>query len=90
VLDPEAFATWGSIGRLGGNDFEAPVFGHHAELRELYEKLAGTGPVWVRLCGSGSAIAAVYKKEGERDEAAQRLGTKQQALIKTATVDRPR
>jgi 4-diphosphocytidyl-2-C-methyl-D-erythritol kinase len=85
ALDADALATWGSIGRLGGNDFEAPVFAKHAELRELYERLAATGPVWVRLCGSGSAVAAVYKKERERDDAAQQLGEKQQRLIKTST-----
>jgi 4-diphosphocytidyl-2C-methyl-D-erythritol kinase len=39
----------------------------------------------VRLCGSGSAVAAVYKKESERDDAVQRLGDKQQRLIKTVT-----
>jgi len=85
VLDAEALATWGSIGRLGGNDFESPVFGKHPELRALYEKLARTGPVWVRLCGSGSAVAAVYKKERERDDAATRLGEKQSPLIRTTT-----
>lgn len=89
ALDAEAFATWGSIGRLGGNDFEAPVFGKHPELRALYERMAGTGPIWVRLCGSGSAVAAAYKKERERDEAAQRLGEKTQALLRTATRDQP-
>lgn len=89
VLEPDAFATWGSIGRLGGNDFETPVFGHHPELRELYERLAGTGPIWVRMSGSGSAVAAIYKKEGERDEAAARLGTKGQALIRTMTRSSP-
>jgi 4-diphosphocytidyl-2C-methyl-D-erythritol kinase len=47
--------------------------------------MAQTGPVWVRLCGSGSAIAAVYKKEGERDDAVQRLGEKHQRLINTVT-----
>lgn len=85
AFDSEAFATWGSIGRLGGNDFEQPVFGRHPELRALYERVAGTGPVWVRLCGSGSAVAAVYKKESERDEAMQRLGQHQQRLIATKT-----
>ena len=85
VLDAEALATWGSIGRLGGNDFESPVFGKHPELRALYEKLAATGPVWVRLCGSGSAVAAVYKKESERDDAALVLGGRDQQIIKTAT-----
>lgn len=85
VLDAEAFATWGSIGRLGGNDFESPVFGKHPELRALYERMAGTGPIWVRLCGSGGAVAAAYKKERERDAAAERLGAEGQRLIKTMT-----
>ncbi len=85
ALDADAFATWGSIGRLGGNDFESPVFAQHPELRALYERLAGTGPVWVRLCGSGSAVAAVYKKERERDEAALVLGERDQRIIKTTT-----
>jgi 4-diphosphocytidyl-2-C-methyl-D-erythritol kinase len=85
VLDADALATWGSIGRLGGNDFESPVFGKHPGLRALYERMAATGPVWVRLCGSGSAVAAVYKKERERDDAALQLGEKDQRLIKTAT-----
>lgn len=85
MLDPDAWRTWGSIGRLGGNDLEATVFGKHPELRTLYERVAETGPVWVRLCGSGSAVAAVYKKESERDDAVQRLGDKQQRLITTVT-----
>ncbi len=85
TLDADALSTWGSIGRLGGNDFETVVFGKHPELRALYERVAQTGPIWVRLCGSGSAVAAVYKKERERDDAMQRLGEKQQRLIKTTT-----
>ncbi len=85
TLDAEALATWGSIGRLGGNDFEAIVFAKHPDVRTLYERMAETGPIWVRLCGSGSAIAAVYKKESERDDAVQRLGEKRQRLIKTTT-----
>jgi 4-diphosphocytidyl-2-C-methyl-D-erythritol kinase len=89
MLDAEALSTWGSIGRLGGNDFESVVFGKHPELRTLYERVAQTGPVWVRLCGSGSAVAAVYKKERERDDAVQRLGEKNQRLIATVTRAEP-
>jgi len=85
TLDADALATWGSIGRLGGNDFEGIVFAKHPDVRTLYERMAETGPIWVRLCGSGSAIAAVYKKESERDDAVQRLGEKRQRLIKTTT-----
>ena len=80
-----AFTGWGSIGRLGGNDFEIPVFGKHPPLRALYERLAGTHPNWVRLCGSGSAVTAVYANEALRDDAALLLGEKRQRLIKTTT-----
>lgn len=85
VLDPEAFATWGSIGRLGGNDFEVPVFGRYPELRALYERLARSAPLWVRLCGSGSAVAAIYKSERDRDDAAQALGARHGTPISTTT-----
>ena len=61
------------------------VFGKHAALRTLFERMAGTNPFWVRLCGSGSAVAAVYANERLRDDAAMMLGEKQQRLIKTAT-----
>jgi len=88
-LDADALSTWGSIGRLGGNDFETVVFGKRPELRSVYQRVAETGPVWVRLCGSGSAVAAVYRKERERDDAVQRLGSTQQRLIATATRAEP-
>jgi len=89
VLDADALSTWGSIGRLGGNDFESVVFGKRPELRSLYERVAETGPIWVRLCGSGSAVAAVYKKEAERENAVQRLGQKPQIVIRTSTRQAP-
>lgn len=85
MLDAAALASWGSVGRLGGNDFEVPVFGKHPELRALYERLAQTRPLWVRLCGSGSSVAAVYRSERDRDEAAQQSGGKDRNLIQTAT-----
>ncbi|HYK82216.1 MAG TPA: 4-(cytidine 5'-diphospho)-2-C-methyl-D-erythritol kinase [Gemmatimonadales bacterium] len=85
VLDAAAFTTWGNIGRLGANDFELPVFGRHAALRGLFERVAATHPLWVRLCGSGSAVAAVYATERLRDDATLQLGETQQRLIRTAT-----
>ena len=85
VLETDAFAGWGSVGRLGGNDFELAVFGRQPALRALFERLAGTHPYWVRLCGSGSAVAAVYASERLRDDAAQIVGEKQQRLIRTST-----
>ncbi len=85
LLDAPALASWGSVGRLGGNDFDAPVFGKHPELRAVYERVAQTGPLWVRLCGSGSAVAAVYKNPRERDDATHALGRKDVTVITTNT-----
>jgi 4-diphosphocytidyl-2-C-methyl-D-erythritol kinase len=86
LLDGEAFSGWGSVGRLGGNDFELPVFGKHPDIRTLFERLAGTRPLWVRLCGSGSAIAAVYKRARDRDEAVAVVDRKTVTPITTTTL----
>lgn len=86
VLDADALGSWGSVGRLGGNDFEAVVFARHREVRDTFERLAATRPFWVRMCGSGSAVAAVYKTERDRDDAAARLGERHHQLIRTATL----
>ena len=89
VLDVGAFDTWGSIGRLSGNDFEAAIFGKEPRVRELFERVAGTRPLLVRMSGSGSAIVAVYKNERELDDAAAMVGERGQKLIKTMSRSRP-
>ncbi|HKE89474.1 MAG TPA: 4-(cytidine 5'-diphospho)-2-C-methyl-D-erythritol kinase [Gemmatimonadales bacterium] len=85
VLDAEALGTWGSIGRLGGNDFEVPVFSRHPTLRAVFERLAQTAPLWVRLCGSGAAVGAVYRTARDRDDAALTLDAKLAKPIATTT-----
>jgi len=76
ALDLEALRTWGGIGRLSGNDFESPIFGRHPEIRAAFERLAGTHPLICRMSGSGSALFAVYRSAGDRDDAASQLGRK--------------
>lgn len=85
VFDATVFDTWGGIGRLGGNDFESFVFAERPQLKQLYERVAETRPLLARLCGSGSAIIAVYKNEGDREGAALEIGERDQRLIKTMT-----
>jgi 4-diphosphocytidyl-2-C-methyl-D-erythritol kinase len=89
VLDQSVFETWGAIGRLGGNDFESVVFQQELELGELFERMAETRPLLVRLSGSGSAVAAIYKSDAERDEAALSIGKQDRVLIKTHTRQAP-
>jgi 4-diphosphocytidyl-2-C-methyl-D-erythritol kinase len=85
VLERDALTTWGGIARLGGNDFEVPVFGKEPALRDLYERLCLTRPLLARLSGSGSALIALYRNAGDRDAAAMELGERDWRLIKTAT-----
>jgi 4-diphosphocytidyl-2-C-methyl-D-erythritol kinase len=89
VLDQDAFRQWGGIGRLGGNDFESVVFGKEPRLKDLFERMAQTRPLLVRLSGSGSAIIAVYKSARERDEAAMIIGTSNLRSIATKTRSSP-
>src|SRR2546429_9892621 len=84
LLDADAFTGWGSVGRLGGNDFELPDFGKHPPLRALYERLAGTHPYWVRLCGSGRAVAAGYADASVAGGAAVLVGGRHQRLSETS------
>jgi 4-diphosphocytidyl-2-C-methyl-D-erythritol kinase len=85
VLDAAALESWGGIGRLGGNDFESVLFGRIPSLRDLFQQVAETRPLLVRLSGSGSAILAVYRDEADRDQAALRIGEQNQRLIFTST-----
>lgn len=85
VLDADALTTWGGIGRLGGNDFESVVFGDHPDLKVAFERLAETGPLAVRLSGSGSALIAVYRNEASREAAELRLSGGDYRLVRTAT-----
>lgn len=86
AYDLDALASWGSIGRLAGNDFESPVFGRLPEIRTAFEALCGTGPLLCRMTGSGSTLLAIYRTERERDDAADRLGRKHGRLLRTRTL----
>ena len=85
LLEYDALGTWGGIARLGGNDFEVPVFGKEPALRQLFERLCATRPLLARLSGSGSALIAIYRNAGDRDAAAMELGERDWRLIKTTT-----
>jgi 4-diphosphocytidyl-2-C-methyl-D-erythritol kinase len=85
ALDLEALQSWGSIGRMAGNDFEGAVFGRQPSVREAFEKLVSTQPLVCRLSGSGSALFAVYRTAGDREDAKMRLGKKLGRVIAVET-----
>ncbi len=85
VLDVDALATWGGIGRLGGNDFEPTIFGKEPAIRETFVRVAETHPLAVRMSGSGSAVFAIYRTDGARADAQMLLARPDQQLIATRT-----
>lgn len=76
VLDTDVLHGWSDIARLGGNDFEVPVFGRFPAIRAAFEGLAGTRPLLCRMSGSGSTVFAVYRSDADRDNAVLQLGTR--------------
>lgn len=89
ALDLQSLSTWGDIGRMAGNDFESAVFGRHPPVRAAFEALAGTGPLVCRMTGSGSALFAVYRSPGDREDARMMLGRKHGALTAVETLAGP-
>jgi 4-diphosphocytidyl-2-C-methyl-D-erythritol kinase len=85
ALDLESLSTWGSIGRMAGNEFESVVFGRHPEVRAAFEALTGTHPLLCRMSGSGSALFAVYRNARERDDAKMMLSPRLGKTVATET-----
>ena len=89
ALDLDSVSRWGDIGRMAGNDFESPVFGHHREIREAFEALVGTRPLVCRMTGSGSTLFAVYRSDRDREDAAMMLGRKYGSVLPVSTLAGP-
>ncbi len=86
LLNPSVLAGWSDIGRMAGNDFESVVFGRLPAVREAFEALARTRPLLCRMSGSGSTLFAVYRNEGDREDARMMLGRKHGAVVATSTM----
>jgi 4-diphosphocytidyl-2-C-methyl-D-erythritol kinase len=76
AMELDTLAGWGSVARLGGNDFEFALFGRHPELKQGFEALAGTHPLLCRMTGSGSGLFAIYRNTRDREDARMQLSTR--------------
>ncbi|MEE8267804.1 MAG: 4-(cytidine 5'-diphospho)-2-C-methyl-D-erythritol kinase [Gemmatimonadales bacterium] len=85
VMGSETLHNWSDVARLSGNDFEAPVFGRHPEIRLAFEALVGTNPLMCRMSGSGSALVAIYRSARDRDDAQAMVPPKLGRVIPFAT-----
>jgi 4-diphosphocytidyl-2-C-methyl-D-erythritol kinase len=89
ALDLDAVSRWGDIGRMAGNDFESPVFGHHRGIRDAFEALVATRPLVCRMTGSGSTLFAIYRSTRDREDAAMMLGRKYGTVTTVQTLAGP-
>jgi 4-diphosphocytidyl-2-C-methyl-D-erythritol kinase len=69
TLPDAGIADWPAIMKVTGNDFEDVLFARVPALRNLHVMLQETAPLITRLCGSGSAMIAVYATDSDRDGA---------------------
>jgi len=89
ALDLDSLSSWGSIGRMAGNDFESAVFAKLPVVRSAFEALVGTRPLVCRMTGSGSTLFAIYRSPRDRDDAAAMLGRKHGAVRSVSTLGAP-
>lgn len=89
ALDLDALAGWGSVARLGGNDFEFALFGRHPELKRGFEALAATHPLLCRMSGSGSTLFAIYRTARDRDDARASLNPRLGRILSVETLASP-
>lgn len=86
ALELETLSSWGSIGRLAGNDFEFALFGGHPEMKRAFEALAATRPLVCRMTGSGAALFAIYRTTKDRDDARLMLAPRLGQVVEIETV----
>lgn len=89
ALDLDSLSSWGSIGRMAGNDFESVVFARLPAVRAAFEALCTTHPLVCRMSGSGSTLFAIYRSVRERDDAAMMLGRKHGEVRAVMTMATP-
>jgi 4-diphosphocytidyl-2-C-methyl-D-erythritol kinase len=91
-LSESGFVGWSEIQHVSANDFEEVLFETELRLREYFTRLQQTGPMLTRLCGSGSAIIAIYASAAERDGATAEFRDAQQVIptgIRAAPASEP-
>jgi len=89
ALDLDSVARWGDVARMAGNDFEAPVFNRHQEIRAAFEALVATRPLVCRMSGSGSTLFAIYRSDRDRQDAVMMLGRKHGTVTPVETLATP-
>lgn len=64
LLDPASLAGWGGVAGAAGNDLQDPVFSRWASLAPICGAMESSGAGMALLSGSGSALFAVFPREG--------------------------
>lgn len=68
-LDQRGRVSWPQLAAVAENDFEAPVFGRHALLREIKQTLRAQGAEFALLSGSGATVFGLFHHESAARQA---------------------
>ena len=69
ALDREREMSWEQIAQAAENDFEAPVFAAHPDLRAIKRDLFTQGAEAALLSGSGATVFGVFREEARAKHA---------------------
>ncbi len=73
LLEPAALGGWGGVVGAAGNDLQEPVFRRWPSLAPIDRALESSGAGMALLSGSGSALFAVFPREGTAASAVPEL-----------------
>lgn len=78
---------WSRQGKVS-NDFEGPVFGRHARLREIRDALLERGAAEAALAGSGSAVFGIFRNPAQARRAARKFPEDSVFVVETLSRER--
>jgi 4-diphosphocytidyl-2-C-methyl-D-erythritol kinase len=76
ALDRQSRIDWAQLRAAAENDFEAPVFAAHGELREIKRSLQAHGAEIALLSGSGATVFGVFADEARARSAQAQFASK--------------
>ncbi len=87
AVPASALGSWAAVRRYSHNDFESAVAARLPAIGHWLDRVRGTEPFLVRLCGSGGAVCALYETERMRDSAWAQLGSEAR-MLRCETLER--
>lgn len=80
-MDGQPAFTWEQVTVAGENDFEAPVFAAHGELKNIKQSLLSHGAALALLSGSGATVFGLFADHPTAQQAAAQFAKYQNLKV---------